>query len=330
MKVLITGATGLLGNNLARMALEQGSQVRVLIRSAKTPESLRGLSVEVFRGELNDSQVLNSAMAGVDLVLHCAGFVQIGWRELEQARQINVIGTRQVAQAARLAGARMVHVSTVNTLALGAPNRPADETTPICNQVPCAYVISKREADQAVREEIAQGLDAVIVHPGFMLGAWDWKPSSGRMLLQVASYRPLLAPPGGCSVVDVKNVAHGVLQAAAVGRRGESYILAGVNLSYFDLWSRMAKCAGVRGPLGRLGKIVGRTVGIGSDLWTRIRGKEADINGAAIRMGAQFHYYSSAKAQQELGYQIGEADQAILNAWTWFCEKGYAKSQRKS
>ncbi|MFO0004951.1 MAG: NAD-dependent epimerase/dehydratase family protein, partial [bacterium] len=93
-------------------------------------------------------------------------------------RRVNVQGTRLVAEAARKAGARLVQVSSVNALGLTGDGSPADEDTPFQNTVECPYVVTKREAEQVVLEEVDRGLDAVIVNPVFMLGAWDWKPSS--------------------------------------------------------------------------------------------------------------------------------------------------------
>ncbi len=323
MRMLVTGATGLLGNNLVRMAIERGDQVRAIVRSGSPSVPLDDLPIERSACGLDDQDGLDRAAEGQQIVLHSAGFVRIGWSGLDEARRVNVEGTRRIARAARRAGARLVHISTVNTLALATSTGPADERTPIAGQVPCAYVVSKREAEAAVRDEIAQGLDAVIVHPGFMLGPWDWKPSSGKMLLEVARHRPPFAPAGGCSVVDVRDVARGVLAAAERGRCGEGYILAGVNLSYLALWKRMAKRAGVRGPIAPLLRPVGRGVGAVGDLWARLSGAETDINSAALRMGSQFHYYRSDKAARELDYRFGTVDDAIDAAWTWFVEHGY-------
>lgn len=322
MAVLVTGSTGLLGNNVVRMLVQQERKVRVLVRSRHDPDPLSGLDVERVVGDLDQESILRRAVEGVSLIVHCAGFVKIGWREMDVARRINVEGSQRLARIARSASIRFVHVSTVNTLALGSRTQVADETTPVRHQVPCAYVLSKREADEVIRAECAQGLDGVIVHPGFMLGPWDWKPSSGKMLLEVASIKPPVAPPGGCSVADVRDVAQGVLAAARVGRRGESYILAGENISYFDLWRLMARQAKTRGPLTILRQPFRSAIGWGADAWTALRGSEGDVNGAAVRMGAQYHYYSSAKAINELGYQHSTAEQAVAAAWEWFKSQG--------
>ncbi len=184
-KVLVTGVTGLVGNNVVRLLVERGDHVRVLARERSDPRPLDGLDVEIVRGDLREDGPLAAAVAGRDLVIHAAAQVHIGWTGLAEARAINVEGSRRVAHAARLAGCQMVHVSSVDALGQLPGGQASDEETPPVGGVPCPYVVTKRAAEQAVLEEVAQGLAAVIVNPGFMIGPWDWKPSSGRMLLQV-------------------------------------------------------------------------------------------------------------------------------------------------
>ncbi len=111
----------------------------------------------------------------------------------------------------------MVYVSTINTLGVGTRDRLADEEWVAGPNVPCPYVMSKQAAERSVREQIERGLDACIVHPGLMFGPWDWKPSSGRMLIEVVQRFTPLAPAGGISVCDVRDVAQGIVDGP---RRG--------------------------------------------------------------------------------------------------------------
>ncbi len=213
--MLVTGATGLVGNNVVRRLAEQDFAVRALVRSLDNTRPFEGLPVELRLGNVLDLPSVREACQGVAAVVHAAGVVRIGWTSAGGMSEINVRGTGNVALAAREVGARLVHVSSVNSLAvLDHPAAAATETTPWTGkEVPCDYVRTKRGADEQVAEQIALGLDAVCVHPGFMLGPWDWKPSSGRMLLAVATKSPPLAPSGGVSVCDVRDVAEVVVRA---------------------------------------------------------------------------------------------------------------------
>src|SRR6476646_10824238 len=202
MTILVTGATGFVGNNVVRLLLQRGHRVRVLVRESADERPLARLSVEIVAGDVRDQSAVERAAQGVNGVIHAAGMVHIGWKKGEEQRAINVEGTRNVASAARRTGVRMVYVSSIDALGVGSLDMPSDENTPLNGEICCAYVTTKREAEQLVLEEVAQGLDAVIVNPGFMLGPWDWKPSSGKMLLKMAAGWGLLAPPGSNSYCD--------------------------------------------------------------------------------------------------------------------------------
>lgn len=326
MTILVTGATGLVGNNVTRVLLERGQAVRVLVRENCDPRSLAGLAVECQLGDVRDAEAVRRACQGVSAVIHAAALVHIGWSQREDQRAINVAGTRHVAAAALAANARLVHVSTVNALGVGRRDRAADEESPRTGQVPCGYVVTKREAEAVVQQYVAQGLNAVIVNPGFMLGPWDWKPSSGQMLLQVACKFTPLAPWGGATVCDVRDVVDGLLAALERGRCGRNYILGGHLLSYRDLWRLIAEVSGGKPPWFRAGPLM-RVIGArGGDVWGLLTGREPELNSAAVKMSGQFHYYSSARAQAELGYQNRPVRETIEDAWRWFRERGYDRS----
>ena len=181
---LVTGGTGLVGNTVIRMLLESGQRVRALIRGRSGDREFGDLDVERAYGDVTDPEAVRRAVAGARVVIHSAAIVHVGWKLLADMRRVNVEGTRLVAETARREGARLIHVSSVNALGLTGDGTPADEETPFGNTVECPYVVTKREAERAVLDEVDRGLDAVIINPVFMLGPWDWKPSSGRMLLR--------------------------------------------------------------------------------------------------------------------------------------------------
>ncbi|MBW3601026.1 MAG: NAD-dependent epimerase/dehydratase family protein [Planctomycetes bacterium] len=325
MTTLVTGATGLLGNNVVRLLLERGDAVRVLARDSSDPRPLEGLDVERVAGDVRDAAAVRRACEGINLVIHAAARVHIGRRDLELQREINVEGTRHVAEAACDAGARLVHVSTVDVIGAGRRHQPADEETPPDPKARCTYVVTKREAEQLVLSMAGDRLDAVVVNPGYMLGPWDWKPSSGRMLLEVARRMTPLAPRGGSSVADVRDVARGVLLAAEKGERCRRYILAGENLTYFQQWKLFSQLGGSRPPLllaGPLLRWIGAAYG---DVRAAVRGTETDLNSAAVAMSSRFNFYSSQRAARELGYLFCTAREATLAAWEWFQEQGYVR-----
>lgn len=322
MKYLVTGATGLLGNNIVRQLIDAGESVRVLARGSSDPRPLEGLSIERAAGDVRDADSVTAACRGVDIVIHSAGHVQVGWQQLEQHQQINIGGARNVAAAARTAGARLVHVSTINALGLGMLDQPADEEAALSGIVQCPYVVTKRESERVVLEEVERGLDATIVNPGCMFGPWDWKPSSGKMLLEVARFAPIY-PVGAASFCDARDVAAGAIAAGTKGTRGKRYILAGHNLWYRDAWKQMAKLAGRRGPVSPMGPAFRAVAAPALNLYARVTGREGDANSATLLMGSQQHCFSSRRAETELGYRIRPLAESLADAWAWFRERGY-------
>ena len=325
----VTGATGLLGNNLVRTLVNRGARVRAVVRSAAAAgRALEGIPADVAVAGLADRERLAAAFAGCRYVFHSAAQVHCGWRHLDEMRETNVVGTSRVARAAREAGARLVHVSSVDAIGLRADGLPADEETPPGGMPECPYVITKREAEDAIRAEISRGLDAVIVNPTYMLGPWDWKPSSGRMLLEVGAGWGTLAPPGANDFVDVRDVAAGALAAAERGRCGRRYILGGQPLSYLDAWRVFARIAGRMQPLGTAPEILVRLAGWGGDFGSLFTRREWPINSAAAAMSMLPHLFSSDRARTELGYSTRPFESTVVDAWQWFVDHGFARVAR--
>ncbi len=322
MTTLVTGATGLVGNNAVRRLLDRGRGVRVLIRETSPQAPLEGLDVEIARGDVRDAAAVREACQGVDLVVHAAAYVHWGWSGIETHRAINVGGTRNLCQAALDAGAKLVQVSSVDALGMGDQDNPADEDSRE-GCVPAPYVLTKREAEAVVLEHVERGLFAPIVNPTFMLGPWDWKPSSGKLLLAAGTKFTPLVPSGGNNFCDVRDVVDGILAAAERGQSGRRYILGGYNLTYREAWDVFADVTGGRRPWARLGPVMRFGVGRACDLWGRISGNEPDVNSAALASASLPHVYTTARAEQELGFRPRPFRETVEAAWAWFREHDY-------
>jgi len=326
MRVLLTGATGFLGNNLLRLLVAEGHEVQLTLRPGAGGRALAGLKFDPVPGDLTNVERLLAESSDFDVLIHAAAMIQIGWSRLVESRQVNVTATERLAEFCRLKKRRMIHVSTVDTLAHAPDGRPRTESDREPGKPPISYVQSKREAEQKMLEQIEQGLDGIIIHPGFMLGPWDWKPSSGAMLLAIAGGPTPLAPAGGCSAVDVRDVADGILKAVDRGRRGERYILGGENLSYLELWQKMALAVGKRnGPRAKLPNWLAGIAGRVGDLAGKWMRQEPQVNSGATAMGQLQHFYSSEKAISQLGYRIGSLDDATDDEWQFLVEYGYVR-----
>jgi len=331
MKVFVTGGTGLLGNNIARQLTERGDQVIALVRSEPEPEVFAGVDVELVEGDLFAKEAIERAIERCDAVVHSAAMLHIGWQYLNDSMRANRDGTQAIAEAARRAGKRMVHIGTVNTMAMppqkllgsrAAGSLPvADEQTPLTpetEQVPWSYVLSKRASVEVVSKQVENGLDACVVHPGFMLGPWDWKPSSGRMMLEIGRRAFVPAcPTGGCSVCDARDVAAGTIAAIDRGVPGRHYIMAGENWTFRRLWKEMAIRMGRPVPILPIGPLIRAGAILYGNFARSLTGVETDINSAALKMASQKLWFDSSRARQELGYSNRDLSRTLDDAAQW-------------
>ncbi len=317
MRLLVTGGTGLLGNNVIRSALDRGFEVAALARSGSDHPALAGLPIRVFSADLSNPDSLKPVFESrFDAIVHTAAHIHIGWSQMQESLRINRDGTKTLLDFAQKQDTHFVHVSTVNTLAIGSQSLPANEETTGDGQIPCTYVVSKRAAELEVKKAVEAGQKATIVHPAFMLGPWDWKPSSGKMV-QALQGIALLAPSGGCSVCDPRDASDAILNAIETTPTGRHFILGGENITYLELWRRICHQLGKRGPFTYMrlpGRMVACTAG---DFIGRLTGKEPPINSAAVTMATQFHWYSSERAIQELNYRFRPAEDSIRDSIEW-------------
>ncbi len=316
----MTGATGLLGNNLVRTLVGRDVHVRVLARGGETRHELAGLDVEVFDGDLGNPVTLHACLAGSDVVVHAAAMVKFGRAHAHAMHAVNVEGTRAVCDALP-SSARLVHVSSVDALGIQTLDHPADEDTPPHPFEELApYVTTKRAADRVVRGSRA---DFVIVHPTFMLGPWDWKPSSGAMLRAIARGEGRVAPPGANNFVHVRDVVEGLI-AAAHGPRGRAWILGNENCTYRDAWTRFAGVIGAPAPVGTLPRALVDPLAMGLDAWWSLLGRfgvrEGELNGPTVRMGAVPHVFDVTRARRELGLPATPIEVAAREGWAWMQE----------
>ncbi len=320
--ILVTGATGLLGNNIVREALARQMAVRVYVRGHGPRIELQDLPIEVHRGELTDPNAMIQAAQGCSAVIHCAAMVHFGFRKLAESRQANVIGTQAVIDACKATNCRLIHVSTLDTLpAAVSPDQPINEQSSGVPKTRCDYVVSKTEAEAAVVAAVQEGLDALITHPGLMFAPYDWKPSSGALMATVAKAPWVPAPTGTSSVCDARDVANALLNALQCGVKGEHYILAGENISYQNLIQRIVAVMHQKKKVFRMGPIIPAAAKV-VDLWNRVTGaQEGQFNGAVVAMSQLHHAYDSSKAERVLNYRRRPLDESLADAWAWLSQR---------
>ncbi|PYN78431.1 MAG: NAD-dependent dehydratase [Candidatus Rokuibacteriota bacterium] len=329
MDVLVTGATGFVGANVARLLVADGYRVRVLARPASSLRALEGCPVELRRGDALEPDSVARAITGCARVFHVAGDYRLWAPNPGEIYRNNVDGTRTVLEAcARARVERVVYTSSIGTLGLPKDGGPATETTPVSlDDMIGPYKRSKFLAERVAEEYAARGLPVVIVNPSAPFGPWDVKPTpTGQMVLDYLRGRMFATLDTGLNLVHVADVAHGHLLAASSGRVGEKYILGGENHSLTEIFRMLARITGIRAPRVRMPHALIYLIALASEGLARATGHSPRVPLIGVRMARKHMYVSADKAVRELGLLQTPVEQALRDAVDWFIGHGYAPS----
>jgi len=327
--VLVTGATGFVGSAIARALLARGHSVRVLVRPSSNRANLAGLDLEVVEGDIRDARGVESAMRNVRYVVHAAADYRLWTRDPHALIENNVVGTRTVMEGALAAGvARVVYTSSVATLALRPRGEPADETRRVAAQDAVgAYKRSKVLAEREVETMIAHdGLPAIIVHPSTPIGPRDIRPTpTGRIIVEAASGRMPAFVDTGLNLVHVDDVAQGHVAALQRGEIGARYILGGENVSLADMLREIARATGRRAPGIKLPRRLLYPAALVTEAMATLTGREPFLTRDGLRMARNPMYFTSARAERELGYRARGYAEGVRDALEWFAHMGYLR-----
>jgi dihydroflavonol-4-reductase len=325
MRALVTGATGFVGSAVARALCGRGWQVRALVRSGSDRRNLRGLTLELASGDLEDPASLAPALTDCQALFHVAADYRLGVPDPRALYRSNVEGTRNMLAAAERAGvSRIVYTSSVATVGLPAEGSPGTEDTPVAlTDMIGHYKRSKFLAEELARDFARRGVPIVIVNPSTPIGPGDVKPTpTGQMVVDAASGRTPAYVDTGLNVVHVDDVAAGHLLAFDRGQIGERYILGGENMSLRDILVQICRLAGRSPPRVRLPHAAVLPVAYASEAFARLTGTSTRVTVEAVRLARKHMYFSSDKAVRELGYQWRPPVRAFEDALLWFREQG--------
>lgn len=330
MKAFVTGSTGLLGNNLVRLLIEQGHQVKALVRSPqKALKTFDDLPVTLVEGDMLHVADFASELKGCDVLFHCAGYFreyyQPGdhWQKLEA---INIKGTVQLLEAAEQQGVgKAIYVSSSGVIGKNKNDKLSDETTPP-NGVSYSnlYFKSKVLAEEAVYEFLQHhSLPVVFILPGWMFGPRDYAPTdSGRLVIDFLQRKLPVILPGGSAIVDVRDVAQAMINACDKGKSGDRYLVAGYNLTLKTVVQTLSQVTGIPAPKISIPYKVLIFLAFLSESYGRLTGQPILLSRSGLKVIQANIGISSEKAIKELGANFRPFSETLRDEVAWFQMKG--------
>jgi dihydroflavonol-4-reductase len=321
VKIAITGATGMVGGQVVRAALESGHEVRAVTRDASAGVVLRfgGQPVERVTAALTDRSGLTTALAGCDALVHCAALYAFGDGRAQEVAQVNADGTQTVLDAAADAGVRraVVTSSSVTCGSSSVPRARSEADHLGTEPVPAYYASKAAQEEVALETAQRRGIPVVLALPTVILGGpFGRLAPSNAIVLRYLLDATRSTYPGGCNVVDARDVGSGHVRLLEHGVPGERYLLGGEDVTWRMLHSLVADLAGLPGPFAEMSAGSAWAASAATELWARVTGTDPLSTRDEATTVGRYYWYTSAKAH-ELGYAARPARAAVAASLAW-------------
>jgi dihydroflavonol-4-reductase len=328
--VLVTGASGFLGYHVVKKLNAAGIRPRALVPAAGGPvapdvAALRKQDIEEIAGDVTDPASLAAACAGADTVLHLNFSLSLSsGPDVEKTlREINVVGTRNLLDAATEAGvARVVVSSSSLTVGLNREAKAINESAPwdVCG-LTFPYALSRREAELESLARPGGGGRPVIcaVNPTFTLGPEDFQGAPANALAKRMAKPFHLDAPIGFSLLDVRDYADGVLRAAERGRHGQRYLLSGENVMPRKMLEEVCAVVGTapsRFAFTLRAWMLYPILGL-HELWCKLTGKKPATTTSVLQIWGRYAWYDTALARTDLGWEPRPLRDTLRDTLEW-------------
>lgn len=316
MKIFLTGINGLLGTNLTIDLLEKGHHVKGFIRDTARYIGPFHQNLELIQGNFSDN--LMPLLNDIDIVIHAAAETNQHLINYADYHAVNYQATIRLLEAAVINKIpKFIFVSTTNTLGYGSLKDLGDEQKKIRYPFSASfYAKSKLEAENYLLKHTGK-TEIIIVNPGFMIGAYDNKPGSGRIILRGLNKKIIFYPGGGKSFVHVRDVSQGIINSLEKGKKGEKYLLVNENLSYLEFYRKLNAITSQHPLMIKVPRLVLIAMGYCGDL-LRVFGIKTSICSVNMKILGIKNYYSNNKSVAELGLKYHPVDSAIVDAVNYF------------
>jgi dihydroflavonol-4-reductase len=330
--IVVTGATGHIGNVLVRELITRGQAVRALVLLGDDCRSLAGLNAEIVYGDVTDLKSLESAFTGADVVFHLGGIVTIMPGMQKMLERVNVGGMRNVAAACRASKVRrLVYTSSIHAIAEPPHGTVIDESQPFDpDRVLGDYARSKARATLLLLDEVRKGgFDAVVCCPTGVIGPWDYGISNiGQLILDFASGHLKSYVRGAYDFVDVRDTANGLILAAEKGQAGRHYIFSGTQVQVPDLMKELERNIGYPAPTYEIPSAIARAAGVLASVYYRLIGRKPVFTAYSIDVLRSNSQVSSTRAREELGFTTRPWQDSIRDQVEWFRAEGMLRTRK--
>jgi len=329
MKVLVTGATGFIGGNIARELARQGYNVRALARKGSNTRFLQDFNLEMVEGDLLETASLERALDGCEALFHVAAMYAFWARNPRLIYDTNVKGTENILKAAKAGNVKkIVYTSSESVVGIDSPHGLGNEKMQghLAN-IPSDYKKSKFMAENLALKMCREGLPLVVVNPTTPIGAYDVKPTpTGQIVRDYLNHKMFACVNTGLNVIDVEDVAKGHILALEKGRVGSRYLLGHQNLTLREILEILARITGIKAPSFNIPIPLAMCAGyVDQFVEGTILGQHPRIPVSAVKAARKFRHFDCSLAVRELGLPQTPVEIAFEKAVNWFKENGYVR-----
>ena len=314
--VFITGISGLLGTNLATELLDQGYFVKAIIRDTSKYIGKNTSNLELIKMDLSGDY--SNYLKEADIVIHVAAETSTNLIRYADYEKINYEATVRLFEIAKEQNVkRFIFISTANTIGYGSLKHLGTETQKIKKPFSkLDYAKSKQKAENYLLKK-QHGINVKVLNPTFMIGPYDSKPSSGKIILMSLNKKIVFYPPGGKNFVPVKDVVSAIINSFQHGKSGEKYLISGNNLSYKEFFKELKEITDEKQFLIPIPAPVLMTVGMLGNFMRQLSIKTS-LSSANMKALCVKNYYSNQKSIRELKITYTSLSSAIKEAVTYF------------
>jgi nucleoside-diphosphate-sugar epimerase len=329
MRVLVTGATGLIGHAIARELLTEGHAVRALVRDVERARSIVPSGIELVAGDITDPASLAGACRDIDWVFHAAGMPEQWQPDDTIFDRVNRQGSVNVMNAALAAGVkRVIYTSTMDVFAAPQGGTLVEERIDP-NPKPTAYERSKQAAEREIEAVRARGLDVVYVNPGAVYGPSPVHIGANSVFIQFLNGQMPAVPPGGMALAFVDGVAKAHVAAATRGKNGERYLIGDEHADNRALVELIAREAGVSKVPATAPAWLLKVVAAASAPLARVLGWKPLIAPGQLSFLLWSPRIDSAKAQRELGFVPTPLELGVRRTVAFLREQGLVPNAKR-